>query len=424
MELMPRSRLERLRLKRLKAALAAAHKIPFYHESFSRSGLTPSDLKKVDDIEKFPFMTKDDLRVNYPFRLVGVPLDDIVEVHATSGTTGVPTLGLHTKKDLEMWGEVSARALAMSGLTRDDVFQITPSFGLFTGGFGFYHGARKIGTTIVPTGGGFSQRQIQLMRDFGTTMISAIVSYALRLAEVALELGIDPSRDTKVRKGILGSETWTKEMKRRIAEIWDMDVYDIYGSTELCGPGVANDCHLHDGLHFWEDNFLVEVIDPETGDVLEPEEEGELVFTHLSKEALPLVRYRSRDLAYLYDSDSCDCGRTHRRISSIKGRVDDMIKVSGVAVWPSQVETALMKYPELGPEYQVVVTRKDYRDHMRVVVECREILSEDQRGETTKKLGRELLNMLNFTPELEIVPVGFLPRAEVGKAKRIIDERG
>jgi phenylacetate-CoA ligase len=281
-----------------------------------------------------------------------------------------------------------------------------------------------VGSFIVPTGAGFSQRQIQLMRDFGTTMICAIVSYALRLAEVAQQMGFDPARDTKVRKGVFGSEIWTKEMKQKIASIWDMDVYDIYGFTELFGPGVANDCHLHDGLHVWEDHLLVEVVDPKTGEPLSAEQEGELVFTHLTKDALPLVRFRSRDLAFLYDSPKCGCGRTHARISPIKGRVDDMIKVSGVSIWPTQIETILIKFPEAGTEYQVVVTRHDSMDHMRVAVESKEALDGRSKQDLARRLLTDIRNALNLTPELQIVDPGTLPRVEVGKAKRIIDERG
>ncbi|MDW7978408.1 MAG: phenylacetate--CoA ligase, partial [Candidatus Caldarchaeum sp.] len=309
----------------------------FYRRRLQQVGVRPEDVKTADDLRKIPFTTKDDLRSLYPYGILAVPRTSLLEVHATSGTTGVPTLGFYTQNDLDVWGEVSARSLVMSGLTKEDILQITPSFGMFTGGFGFYYGARKVGAMIIPTGAGFSRRQIQYMLDFGTTMVCAVVSYILRLTETALEMGVDPRRDTKVRKGVFGSEMWTKEMKKRVAEAWDMDVYDIYGFTELCGPGVANDCYLHDGLHLWEDHFYAEVVDPKTGEPVEMEEKGELVFTTLTKEASPVLRYRCRDISYVYDSISCDCGRTHRRLGYISGRVDDMIKVSGVSIWPSAV---------------------------------------------------------------------------------------
>lgn len=398
---------------------------PFYRKAFDQAGITPGVIKDIEDLQKTGFFTtKEDLRAAYPFGMLAIPRERVVEMHASSGTTGTPTLGLHTSKDLDDWGEISARSLVMSGLEQKDIFQITPSLGMFSGGFGFYHGARKVGATIVPAGAGFSKRQIQFMIDFGTTMFSAIVSYAFRLSEVAHEMGIDPAKDTNVRKGIFGSEIWTKQLKQRISRIWDLEPYDVYGLTELYGPGVGNDCRIHDGLHIWEDYFLVEVIDPKTGDPVGHEEEGELVFTTLTKEAMPLIRYRSRDISKLYASNSCECGRTHRRYEQIKARSDDMLKVSGVNFWPSEVESVLLKEYEVGPEYRIRISRINAMDRMSIEVESREhIENQKLRESIAKKLSAELQNVLLFSPEIAIVDPNSLPRIEVGKMIRVFDER-
>ncbi len=424
-ETMSRDELERLKLERLKWTVRHAYEnVRFYREAMRERGITPDDIKTLDDLRKLPFTDKETLRATYPFGLLAVPKSELVEIHMTSGTTGTPTVGLYTMNDIEVWAEVMARSLYMSGLRKEDVFQITPSFGLFTGGFGFYYGARKIGAFIVPTGAGNSRRQIQLMRDLGTTMICAVVSYVLRLTETAYEMGVDPARDTKVRKGVFGSEMWTVEMRQRIARAWDMDVYDIYGFTELCGPGVANDCYLHDGLHLWEDHFLVEVIDPKTGEPVGPEERGELVFTTLTKEAMPLIRYRSRDISRIYDARTCDCGRTHLRIERITGRIDDMVKVRGVAIWPSAVESILMKFPELGIEYQITLTREKGLDVMKLTVELASPdVPEAKRKELAERIRREIAENLMVDPVVELVNPMTLPRQEVGKAKRVIDMR-
>ncbi len=423
-ETMGRDELVRLQEKRLKHTVAWMYeRVPFYRRKMEEKGINPDKIRGLDDLGNLPFTTKDELRSLYPYGMLAVPTSEILEVHATSGTTGVPTLGFYTANDLEVWGEVSARSLTMSGLSREDIFQITPSFGMFTGGFGFFYGARKIGAMIIPAGAGFSKRQIQYMMDFGTTMVCAVVSYILRLTETAHEMGVDPARDTKVRKGVFGSEMWTGEMKRKISEEWDMDVYDIYGFTELCGPGVANDCHMHDGLHVWEDHFLVEVVDPNTGENVGPEEKGELVFTTLTKEAAPIIRYRCRDISYIYDSRSCECGRTHKRIGWISGRIDDMIKVSGVAVWPSQVESVLLKNPMVGSEYQILIWRQGGHDRIKVVAETRERMHGPEAESLVKTLTEDLRNVLMTGVEVELVEPMSLPRQEVGKAKRVIDQR-
>ncbi|MCS6784467.1 MAG: phenylacetate--CoA ligase [Candidatus Caldarchaeum sp.] len=423
-ETMDRKEIEQTRDKLLRWTVNHAYSNnALYRKKMDAAGVKPDDIKTASDIHKLPFTTKDELRSLYPFGILAVPRNQILEVHATSGTTGVPTLGFYTKNDIEVWGEVSGRSLVMSGLTKDDVFQITPSFGMFTGGFGFYYGARRVGAMIVPTGAGFSKRQIQYMIDFGTTMVSAVVSYILRLTETAFEMGVDPAKDTKVRKGVFGSEMWTEEMKKRIASAWDMDVYDIYGFTELCGPGVANDCYLHDGLHLWEDHFFVEVIDPKTGEPVGPEEKGELVFTTLTKEAAPVIRYRCRDISFLMDSHSCDCGRTHRKLGYIRGRVDDMIKVAGVAIWPSAVEAVLLKHGQLGPEYQIVIWREKGLDKLKVVAELAREMKRDEVENLRARLQEELHETLFIGAEVELVEPMTLPRQEIGKARRVVDKR-
>ncbi|MEM4161119.1 MAG: phenylacetate--CoA ligase [Thermoplasmata archaeon] len=420
---MSRREIEAIRDKQLQWVVRHAYENnAFYRRKMDSAGVKPDDIKTAADLHIIPFTTKDELRSLYPYGGLAVSRTDVLEVHATSGTTGVPTLGFYTKSDIEVWAEVSARSLVMSGLTKEDVFQITPSFGMFTGGFGFYYGARKVGAMIVPTGAGFSKRQIQYMMDFGTTMISAVVSYVLRLTETAFEMGVDPARDTLVRKGVFGSEMWTAEMKKRIAETWDMDVYDIYGFTELCGPGAANDCYVHDGLHLWEDHFFVECVDPKTGEEVEKEEEGELVLTTLTKEGMPILRFRTHDLAFLYDVKRCECGRTHIKHSQIKGRTDDMIIISGTNVFPGQIEHVLMQNDKVGLNYRIIIGKKEDMDKLIVEVESKERLSEEAREELEKKLQNELKLVLLLTPEVKILEPGAIPKDSI-KAKRVIDTR-
>ncbi|MEM2390092.1 MAG: AMP-binding protein, partial [Ignisphaera sp.] len=307
---------------------------------------------------------------------------------------------------------------ASAGLTEKDILQITPSFSLFTGGFGFFYGARKIGACIVPTGPGFSRRQIYVMVKLGTTMIAGIANYALRLAEVAFEMGIDPAKDTRVRKGVFGAEMWSDSLRRKIEKIWEMETFDIYGMAELYGPGTAIDCQYHEGLHVWEDHYLVEVVDPRTGDVLEPEERGELVVTTLSKDAMPLIRYRTRDITRILDVKQCLCGRTHRKIDRIQGRTDDMFIVNGVNIWPSAIEVVLHSNPLVGNEYQIVVVKSDGGDRLSIKVESSRKLSDEERNFLARRLQYELREAIVVEPEIEVVDPGMLPRSE-GKAKRV-----
>ncbi|MGB9636961.1 MAG: phenylacetate--CoA ligase family protein, partial [Thermoplasmata archaeon] len=333
-EKMPRAELDRLKLKRLKRIVARAYSVPFYRNAMKSKGLKPEDIKTLEDIKKLPFTTKDSLRENAPFGMLAVRLEDCVELHASSGTTGVPVTVCYTRNDLEVWSDLMARCLVMAGLTKKDIFQNPIPYGTFTGAFGFHYGAQKVGALVIPSGMGQSERQIQLMKYYGTTFISGVVSYAAHLGQVALSMGIDPAKDLKVRRGIFGSEMFTPGLKKKLADLWNMDVYDIYGLTEMCGPGVSTDCYLHDGLHLWEDHFFVECVDPKTGEEVEREEYGELVLTTLTKEGMPILRFRTHDLSYLYDIKECACGRTHVKHSPIKGRTDDMIIISGTNVFP------------------------------------------------------------------------------------------
>ena len=423
-ETLDRRELDKLKFKRLKAVIKRVYeKIPFYRAKFKELGITPDDIRSLDDVVKLPFTTKDDLRSSYPYGLLAVSLSDCVRVHASSGTTGKPTVVCYTANDIENWVEVMCRCLVMSGLTKDDVFQVTPAYGLFTGGFGFHYAAEKIGALVVPTGAGNTLRQLMLMKDLGTTMIAGVASYALHLADVALQNGIDPAKDTKVRKGIFGAEAWSDSMRRKVAEIWNMDPHDIYGMSEMYGPGVACDCHIHDGLHVWEDHFLVEVVDPRTGEPLEAEEEGELVITSLTKEAMPLLRFRTRDLSRILDARGCDCGRTHVKIARVKGRCDDAIVVSGVKVFPGQIEEAIMGVEGVGTNYQLIVESRSYLKRLTVIAEASKRLSEDERSKLEALLRNRLKAYLALTPEVKVVTPLSLPRSE-GKAKRIVVKEG
>ncbi len=422
-EMMKREEIEKLQLRKLKETVRHTYeRVPFFRERLRNTGVRPEDIHKLDDIRKLPFTSKDDLRQNYPFGLSAVPPNEIVEIHASSGTTGTPTVELYTLGDIDVWGECMARCEAMSGMTKNDVFQITPGFGMFVGGFGMYYGARKINATIVPTGVGFSERQVQFAKDFGTTMLGSIVTYTFRLADTAKQLGLDPRKDLQIRKMIVGAEQWSQDLKDRIRKIWDADVYDVYGLTEMQGNGTANDCYIHDGMHNWDDHFLLEIVDPKTGEPVGPEEKGEVVMTTLSKEAMPKIRYRTCDVSYLYDSFKCDCGRTHSRIGWIISRTDDMVKVSGVNIWPTMVETFLMKQDQAGMEYQMVINRVNYKDTIKVIVESKDKMDITAKQAFAKKVTTGLTQIMVQTPDVEIVDPGTLSR-EPGKAKRIFDLR-
>jgi phenylacetate-CoA ligase len=423
LEKIPRNELKRIQFKRLKNVVKRVYdSVPWYHKKLKELGVKPDNIRSLSDIKKLPFTTKDDLRDNAPFNMLAVTLDECIELHSSSGTTGIPVTVCYTRNDIEVWSEVMARCLAMAGLTKKDVFQNPIPYGTFTGAFGFHYGAQKIGALVIPTGKGESERQINLMKYYGTTFISGVASYILYLGQKALEMGIDPKRDLKVKNGLFGAEMFTKGLKKRIENIWDIDVHDIYGLTEMCGPGVSADCDLHDGLHLWEDHFLVECIDPVTLEPVDLEEEGELVITTLTKEGMPLLRYRTRDIARLYDIKVCDCGRTHIKHSPIKGRSDDMIIIRGTNIYPSQIESVIMKNPLVGTNWRMILETIDDVDKLIVEVESKYELDEKNRIQLERKLCEDIKNTIIFTPIVKVFPPGSI-KHEGLKAKRVIDRR-
>ena len=422
METAPRKKIRELQLKRLKETVHNVYEnVPFYKKKFKELKITPSDIKTLKDIRKLPFTIKNDLRDNAPFGMLATSLDNCNELHASSGTTGIPVTVCYTDNDIEVWTEVMARCLSMAGLTKKDVFQNPIPYGTFTGAFGFHYGARKVGALVVPSGMGQSERQIKLMQYYGTTFISGVASYAMRLSQVALEMGIDPKK-LKVKNGLFGAEMFTPGFKKRIKDTWDMDVHDIYGLTEMCGPGVSADCNQHDGLHLWEDHFLVECLDPVTLEPVELEEEGELVITTITKEGMPLLRYRTKDIAKLYDEKVCECGRTHIKHSTIKGRSDDMLIIRGTNIYPGQIESVLMKYSEVGGNWRMVLTTENDVDMLTVEVESKKPISQVESMDLEKSLKDEIKSVIVFTPKVTVLPPNSIPQEGL-KAKRVIDNR-
>ena len=421
-EKMDRKKIRELQLKRLKETVHRVFdNVPFYQKKFKELKITPGDIKTLDDIRKLPFTTKNDLRDNAPFGMMATSLENCIELHASSGTTGTPVTVCYTPHDIDVWSEVMARCLSMSGLTREDVFQNPIPYGTFTGAFGFHYGAQKIGALVIPSGMGQSERQIKLMEYYGTTFISGVASYAVRLSQVALDIGVDPKK-LKVRNGLFGAEMFTQGLKKRLRDIWDMDVHDIYGLTEMCGPGVSTDCDQHDGLHLWEDHFLVEVVDPVTLEPVELEEEGEIVLTTLTKEGMPLLRYRTRDIARLYDEKTCECGRTHVKHTPIKGRSDDMLIIRGTNIYPGQIESVLMKHENVGGNWRMILSTENDVDQLTVEVESKKILNQVDQMELEETLKREIKSVIVFTPRVTVLPPNSITQEGL-KAKRVIDNR-
>lgn len=419
---MPRKQLKELQLKRLKEIVKRVYdSVPFYQQKFKESNLTPDDIRSLDDVKKLPFTTKDDLRDNMPFGMLSTSLENCIELHASSGTTGIPVTACYTREDIRVWSEVMARCLTMAGLSERDVFQNPIPYGTFTGAFGFHYGAQKVGAMVIPSGKGQSERQLKLMDYYNTTFISGVASYVVRLGQVAKQIGIDPAK-LKVRNGLFGAEMFSPGLKKRIMDTWEMDVHDIYGLTEMCGPGVSTDCDQHDGLHLWEDHFLVEIIDPITLEPVEPEEEGEMVITTLTKTGMPIIRYRTRDIAKLYDQLSCECGRTHVKHSTIKGRSDDMIIVRGTNMYPGQIESALMKNPLVGGNWHMKLFTENDVDHVKVEVESKQRLSQVETKKLEQTLQSEIKNVIVFTPQVEVLPPNTIIQQGL-KAKRVIDNR-
>jgi len=423
-ECLDRKTLREIQLERLKWTLNRVYEnVPFYRKKFDEAGITPERIKTLDDVKRLPFTTKNDLRDNYPFGLFASPRREIVRIHASSGTTGKPIVVGYTRNDLETWTNLVARIITMAGVTDEDVAQICFGYGFFTGGFGLHYGMEKVGAMVVPASSGNTEKQIMLMQDFGTTALVSTPSYALYMAEVAKSMGVDP-KTLPVRVGLFGGESCTENMRREIEELWPLKATDNYGLTEVIGPGVSGECTVEPGLHINEDHFLVEVIDPDTGDPLDYGEEGELVFTTLTKEAFPVVRYRTRDISVL-NPEPCRCGRTTVRMRKTKGRTDDMLIIKGVNVFPSQVEAVLLNIEGITPHYQMIVTRKNYLDSLEIQVEIRpEWFSDNYREmvQIEEKIQRGLQRVIGLDAKVTLVAPNSIERT-TGKSKRVIDLR-
>jgi len=419
-ETMPLKNLKELQLKRLKKLVSTVYdKNKHYKKKLSDAGIKPGDIKTLKDIEKIPFLTKQNLREYYPFGLVCTEVDDIVEIHASSGTTGKPVVGPYTRNDVELWSEVMARSLWANGVRKKDIMQNSYGYGLFTGAHGFEKGAQKIGAMVITISSGNTKRQIDVMKDFGSTVIACTPSYSLYIAEVAEENGLDPLNDFKLRLGVFGAEAWSEEMRSNVEKRWGITAHEHYGLTEIIGPGVVSECN-HKKLHINADHFLTEIIDPKTGETLEPGEEGELVFTTLTKEAFPAIRFRTKDLATLYE-DKCECGRTLPIQSRIKGRSDDMMKVKGVIVFPSQIEAALMQVTGVSDNYQIIKTKKGDMTSLSVEVEpTEERYKEGHLDGLEKQAEDEIYSVLNLHVPVNAIEPKTIPRS-TGKAKRVIE---
>ena len=424
MECMDRESMKKLQLERLQKTVKTCYeKVPFYRKKFDKMGIKPEDIKSLEDITKLPFTTKYDLRDEYPFGLNAVPMDQIVRVHASSGTTGKPVVGTYTKNDIDSWAEGAARVLAVGDVGPGDVVQVSYGYGLFTGGLGAHDAAGKLGAVQLPTSAGNSEKQIMLMKDFGSTALCCTPSYALHLCEVMEKMGVK-KEDLKLRVGFFGAEPWTWGIRREIEEKMGIKAIDIYGLTEMCGPGVGGECEYQDGTHIWEDMFYPEIINPETLEPVAPGEEGELVFTSLCKEAMPIIRYRTRDLTHLI-YEPCKCGRTAVRIGKILGRSDDMLIIRGVNVFPSQIEAVLSEFNAFTPQYFITVDRIDNEDTFDLDVELREEYFSPNPAKQMlfiKPLYDRLVSVCGIKPNIHILPPGNIQRS-MGKAKHVNDKR-
>ena len=399
------------------------HNVPGYRTKMQKAGLVPADIKSLDDLSKLPFTTKEDLREHYPFGMFTVPMSEIVRVHASSGTTGRPTVVGYTRKDLNTWAEVVTRTLVMAGVHRHDVVQVAYGYGLFTGGLGIHYGTENLGATVIPISGGNTQKQIQLMQDFGTTVIACTPSYALHLAEVMVDMGISPE-DLQLKTGIFGAEPWSESMRKEIEGKLKLKAIDIYGLSEVIGPGVSCECECQAGMHINEDHFIPEIIDPETLQPVAPGEQGELVFSTVTKEGIPLLRYRTRDLTRLI-YDKCDCGRTLVRMEKCRGRSDDMLIIRGVNVFPSQIESILLEMSETEPHYLLIVDREGNLDTLRLLVEVQEQFFSDEikmLEALRKKITGNIQSTLGVSVDVRLVEPRTIERT-AGKAKRVIDNR-
>ena len=422
-ETMSVEQIKALQVERLRATVAHCMNNPIYKERLEKAGVTPESITSIDDIRRIPFTTKQDLRDNYPFGLASVPLRECVRLHSSSGTTGNPTVILHTQKDLDEWANQVARNLWMVGLRPDDVFQNSSGYGMFTGGLGFQYGAERLGMLTVPAAAGNSLRQIKFMTDFGTTALHAVPSYVTRLYEVMQEQGVDPRKDTKLKVLAIGAEPHSEEQRKRIENMLGVKAYNSFGMSEMCGPGVGFECKEQNGLHFWEDYYIVEIVDPETLEPVPDGEIGELILTSINREAMPLLRYRTRDLTRVLGR-GCPCGRNHVRIDRMKGRSDDMMVLRGVNIFPIQIEKILMQFKELASNYLITLTTDDNNDNMTVEVELEDLFTDDYQRliQLQKDVKRALKDEILLTPHVKLVPKGSLPTSE-GKAVRVVDKR-
>ena len=424
-ETMPREDLEAIILRRLKTTIDRIYaNVPFYRKKFEENGITPNDIQSLEDLKRIPFTTKEDLRDNYPFGMFAVPMDNVVRIHASTGTTGKPTVVGYTARDINTWAELMARSLAAGGATREDIIHNAYGYGLFTGGLGIHYGAEKLGASVIPVSGGNTKRQIVIMKDFGPTILTATPSYALHLGEVADEMGIS-FRDFKFKFGIFGAEPWSEKMREEIEKKLNLTAVDIYGLSEVIGPGVSIECYeAKNGLHIFEDHFIPEIINPATGEVLPYGETGELVFTTITKDAFPVIRYRTRDITSL-NPEPCICGRTHVRMNKVSGRTDDMLIIRGVNVFPSQIESVLMEMDDVEPYYQLVVDREGKLDKLTVMVEVGDQIFSDEvkhLQNLESKIAKNIKEYLGVSAKVKLVEPKTIARSQ-GKAVRVIDNR-
>jgi len=424
-ETMPREALESIQLKRLQTVLSQVYAtVPFYKEKLDNAGILPGDVKTLKDLQRIPFTTKQDLRDNYPFGMFAVPMANVVRIHASSGTTGQPTVVGYTARDIDTWAELMARALSAAGASRGDIIHNAYGYGLFTGGLGVHYGAEKLGASVIPVSGGNTKRQAIIMRDFRPTIMTATPSYALHLAEAAEEMGIS-FKDLHFKAGVFGAEPWSEDMRDEIEKKLNMDAIDIYGLSEVMGPGVSIECiEAKKGLHIFEDHFIPEIINPNTEETLPYGDTGELVFTTITKEAFPLIRYRTRDITTL-NPEPCICGRTHVRMNKVSGRSDDMLIIRGVNVFPSQIESVIMQIEGVEPHYQLLVDRKENLDTLTVRVEINEKLFSDevkQLQQLESRISKDIKETLGVSAKIKLAEPKSIARSE-GKAMRVIDNR-
>jgi len=424
-ETMPREALEAIQLRRLQSVVVRVYNtVPFYKKSFDEAGVRPDDIRTLDDLGKLPFTYKDNLRENYPFGMFTVPMDNVVRIHASSGTTGKPTVVGYTARDIQTWSELMARTLMAGGATKGDMIHNAYGYGLFTGGLGFHYGAEKLGASVIPISGGNTKRQVMIMKDFAPTILTCTPSYALLIAEVAEEMGVD-FRDFHFKAGIFGAEPWSEKMREEIEKKLNLKAMDIYGLSEIIGPGVSVECiEAQSGLHIFEDHFIPEIIDPDTEEVLPYNTPGELVFTTITKEAFPVIRYRTRDISILHP-EPCRCGRTMVRMGRVRGRSDDMLIIRGVNVFPSQIESVIMEFEGIEPHYQLVVEREGRLDTLSVMVEVNERIFSDEVKNLQameRSLEKNIKEMLGVAAKVRLVEPKSIQRTE-GKAVRVIDKR-